>query len=254
MRENRIRRRIRDDKVSIGTGLPFREPEMVEFIGLVGYDFFFIDGEHMGVSPETATRMVRAANVVGLEPVVRVPRNDPQDILAYLETGASSIVVPHCSTADDVQQAILAAKYPPIGWRGAASGSRVADYGLTQTPAQYFEAANKETMIFPLIEDVEAVEHLAEILAVEGLEGIWIGPSDLAGSMGYPGQVSHPAVQERVNAIIEQAHGAGTAIAVGANDVASARARIEQGVRIIHSNAAGLFAAACRSYLAGVRA
>lgn len=254
MRENTLKRRLKDGKPAFGTGITFNSAEAVEFLGLVGYDFIFIDGEHAGIGPERCYDLVRAANAVGVEPVVRAPSSDPGVIQPYLETGASTIIVPHCSNAGIVRLAVSAGKHPPKGVRGVGSGSRAANYGLTQTPVQYFAEADEQTLILPMIEDAEAIKNIDAILAVEGLEGIFIGLGDLSMTMGYRGGQNHPAVQQAVSLVIEKAKARGLIVsASGGRDVESARAMVRQGIQMVLSSAATLLADACRGYLKGVR-
>lgn len=253
MRENRVRQLLQAGKPAIGTSVPFATPEAVEFFGLLGYDFFFIDGEHQAITPSDAIQLVRAANVVGIEPVVRAPVNDPGVILTYLETGASTIVVPHCSDAEAVRRAVQAVKYPPLGNRGAGTGSRAADYGLTAPPAEYFAAANEQTLVLPMIEEPEAIRNLDGILAVEGLEALFIGPTDLSLTMGYPGRPDDPAVQREIAMVVGRARAAGISVGITARDVASTLARLEGGANLILCGAAPLLAGACRAYLQAVR-
>ena len=249
MRENSLKRKLGDGQVVVGTTLVFPCPEMVEACGLLGFDFVFIDGEHDGTDPIQCRDLVRAADAVGVQAVVRVPSNDPQTVLGYLETGALSIIAPHVNTPEDVLAGIQAVRYPPEGVRGAGSATRAANYGITQTAAQYFEQANSQTLFMPLLEEGRAFEQLDEILAVDGLEVIQIGQGDLALSMGYPGQSGHPAVQELVQQGLDKASAAGIVVGTATRDAASTRAAIDQGFRMILTPSAALFADTIRAFM-----
>ncbi len=253
MRENMLKRMIAEGKTAVGAYILFVDPQIVEFMGVAGFDYYFVDGEHCLMSFETICSLVRAANAASIEPVVRVPVNEPSIILRYLETGAWNVVVPHCNTGDDVRRAMSAAKYPPMGIRGANSMSRPARYGLTQTPAEYFAQANKETMIIPLIEEAAAVDNIDEILSVEGLEAIFIGAGDLALTMGYPGQMSHPAVREKADLVMRKAVERGVAVLASGRTPEDARRAVEQGAKMILGYPGLMMASACKDYLEAVR-
>ena len=171
-----------------------------------------------------------------------------------METGAYNFVVPHCNTPEAVRQAIQAVKYPPLGVRGAASSSRAANFGLTQTATEYFAAANELTMVLPMVEEVEAVENIDAILAVDGLEAIFIGPGDMSLTMGYPGQPFHPEVRARVDLVVKKARERGIHVGTIGRDVEGTRAMIDQGIGMLLGSANALMAGACKAYLQGVRA
>ena len=249
MRENSLKRKLAEGRVAIGTTLAFPCPELVEACGLLGFDFVFIDGEHDGAGPRDCQDLVRAADAVGVHAVVRVPRNDPQTILGYLETGALSIVAPHVNTAEETLAGIRAVRYPPAGIRGAGSATRAANYGITQSGAEHFAFANTQTLFMPLLEEARAFEHLDEILQVEGLEAIQIGPGDLALSMGYPGQPNHPAVQELVQQGLEKAKRTGIYVGTATRYAATTRACIERGFRTILASAGTIFIEGTRQFM-----
>jgi 4-hydroxy-2-oxoheptanedioate aldolase len=162
-------------------------------------------------------------------------------------------VVPHCNTAEAVRRVVRAVKYPPNGNRGAGSSSRAADYRLRAGAAEYFAAANEQTLALPMIEEAEALDNLDAILAVDGLEAIFIGPGDLALTVGYPGQINHPAVRDKVNLVIERARARGIWVGTTGRDVEGTLALLDQWVGLILGNAASLFAAAGRSFLEALR-
>ena len=119
MRENRLLKMFGEGRLAVGATPPFVSPEAVEFMGIVGFDFVFLDAEHDAIGPETCQALVRAAELTGIEPLVRVPANNPQTILSYLETGALTVQIPHVNTAEEAHLAVQAVKYPPLGIRGA---------------------------------------------------------------------------------------------------------------------------------------
>lgn len=199
MRHNTLKDRLRDGTTAFGVMLNIPSPELVELVGLLGFDWVFIDSEHGPMSVETCEHMVRAAESVGITPMIRLPYPEPLLINRYLDTGALGILSPHMKSRARAEAAVAGLKYGPLGHRGAGSGTRAADYGLGLSAQKYAEWANAETMLFGIIEDKEAVDELPGILKVEGLDGVVIGPSDLSQALGMPGQTTHPDVLKLVD-------------------------------------------------------
>jgi 2-keto-3-deoxy-L-rhamnonate aldolase RhmA len=249
MVENRFRKAISRGGCSIGINPGFVSPELVEFFGLVKFDWIFIDGEHMGVGPETCRDLVRAAHGVGVGALVRVPSAEPSVMLGYLETGAFSLLVPHINTAAEAKAAVRAGRYPPHGTRGAGSGSRSANFGLTQTPAEYFATASRETLIIPQVEDMEAVERLEEILGVPELEALFVGPGDLSASMGFAGQAQHPEVQAVVDRVIARAKAASKLVGTTAGSPAAVRRCAGMGVDFVFCSVLPMLANVTQRFL-----
>lgn len=253
MRENKLLTMFREGRLAVGASPPFISPETVEFMGLVGFDFAFIDAEHAAIGPETCQALVRAAELTGIEPIVRVPANTPQTILSYLETGALVVQIPHTNTAEEVLQAVRSVKYPPLGIRGAGSTSRAADYGLRLGSADYFAEANRQTLAIPMVEEITAVENVDEIVKVEGLQALFIGSGDLALSMGLPGQRSHPDVLDAIARVREAAKKAGIPVGgVGGSAEANNQMKAE-GYAFTLNSASGLVASAFRAFLDGIQ-
>ncbi len=253
MRENKLKRMFREGRMAVGIMPPFQTPEAVEFVGLAGFDFVFIDGEHTALTPECCQALVRAAQLTEIEPVVRVPSNDPAVILSYLETGALTIQVPHVNTADDARRALAAVHYPPRGIRGAGSTTRAAQYGLRLGPADYFAWADQQTLVIPQIEEPAAVQNVKEIVAVEGLEALFIGSGDLALTLGYPGQRAHPEVLAAINTVRDAALGAKIPLGGVGGDAAANVALRDQGYLFTLNSGGALLAGACRRLLEGIR-
>ncbi len=249
-----MKARVANGEAVIGPLLSFNSPEVVEFCAYLGFDFVLIDAEHNLVSPETCQHLVRAAEASGIVPLVRVPRNDQTLILPYLETGAMGVVVPHTRTRQDAEAAVRAVKYPPEGVRSAAGSSRPANYGLTQPAPEYFRAANEQTMVIPLVEEVEGFENLEGIGKVPGIDLLFLGDGDLAMDMGYPGQRDHPEVRKVVDAAVARGRAAGLALGAPAATGSASAGLIEAGMRLVLVPLTGLFAPAGRELLRTARA
>jgi 4-hydroxy-2-oxoheptanedioate aldolase len=253
MIKNRFRQTLSRDRCSIGVHPGFLSAELVEFCGLLGFDWVFLDAEHGGLTVEVCQALVRAAHGAGAGVVVRVPSAEPHEVLPYLETGAYTLAIPHVYSADRAKAAAAACYYPPLGIRGAGSSTRAANYGLTQTAADYFARANQEVLLLPQIEDVDAVRNLDEILAVREVEALLVGPGDLAASMGYPGQATHPEVVAAVDAVIAKAKAAGKLVGTVAWTPAAVHSLRAKGVDFVLCSAPLMLSEAARRYLKEAR-
>ncbi|MBV9968038.1 MAG: hypothetical protein JO008_20375, partial [Alphaproteobacteria bacterium] len=186
------------------------DPQIVEIIGLAGFDAAFIDMEHTPFDLHDVTRMVMAAERVGITPIVRTPGFDPAFILRLLDQGVQGIQVPHVSDPETAREAVAAVRYPPLGERGMAAGSRAADFGKTPL-LEHMEKSNREILLACMIEDMAAVERIEEIAAVEGVDLLAVGPSDLSRSLGVSGHPDHPrliAAIDRVRDAVKNGAGA----------------------------------------------
>ncbi len=255
MRDNTAKSKLKAGEAIIGPIVGFTSPQLVEIAGHAGFDFVFIDCEHSAIGLDECEDLVRAADLVGLSTIVRVPENNAGQILRYLDLGAHGVQVPHVTSRDDALRAVDATKYAPKGSRGMGGG-RAADYGLGAVRGEaYLQFANEQTWVSTMIEDREGIKNLDQILTVEGLDIIAIGPNDLAASLGYPGQMNHPEVQKTIDEIIAQATAAGKAVGVGGNgDAASIKRNIARGATYLTLGLSGFIGRAARDLLTEARA
>jgi 4-hydroxy-2-oxoheptanedioate aldolase len=241
IRENRAKQKLRNGQiVTVTSG--HQTSDMIDFLGQFGFDAMWIETEHGPVSWEQIGDMSRACDLWGMSPIVRVNANEPWLITRTLDRGASGIVVPHVSTKAAAEQALRSAKYAPIGYRGMFGGRR--SYGV----ADYFTKANDETIVVVLIEEMEAVQNLADILTVEPIDVFFVAPSDLAQTMGYIGNHTHPAVQKVIDAAITQIVQAGRTAGTLVNDENVER-YLDLGVRFLMNSWTGWVAKAATAYL-----
>lgn len=258
MRLNELRQKIAAGQAVIGPILQEipTSPDLVEFMGHAGFDYVIIDGEHGGVGVEACRDLCRAANAAGITPLARVPSAEPGRILAFLDQGVQGIILAHCNTVEDAEALVRATKYPPRGIRGAASGSRAAQFGYGPSAREKVAIADRETMCLGLIEEPNAVPHVPAMLQVDGFDGCFLGAGDLSLTMGleYYGQTpSHPAVQRLIDQCREQTLAAGKLVMVPAGSGAGARALIDQGVQMVVVQFGQFFRAACADYLRAAR-
>lgn len=166
--------------------------KLIELVGITGFDYIIIDTEHTTTSWEACERMVIMARAVGLPALIRVGIIDEHSILRALDCGADGIVVPHVSTAETAERAVQFAKYPPRGNRGMCPGIRPTGYGGMPWQ-EHAAAANRDTVVICLIEDVTGLENIEAICKVADIDAIWCGTGDLSQSMGIPHSgLDHP--------------------------------------------------------------
>lgn len=187
MRPNALKQTLAAGRQALGCWLATGSPIAAEIVGLAGYDFLIIDHEHGPGSLIGAVGQLQAVAVSPSTVLMRVPWNDPVYIKRALDTGVEGIMVPMVETAEQARAAVAACRYPPDGIRGcAASMVRASRYGLDA--ADYVEQVNRELCIVVQIESGRAVDNVAEIAAVEGVDVLFIGPTDLSASIGLPGR------------------------------------------------------------------
>ena len=225
MRENRVKAKLAAGETAIVLS-GHMTPDIVDWLGPLGFDGVWIEGEHGPVDYKDIPDLTRAADLWGMTSVVRVNRNVPGVIYRTLDMGAQGIVVPHVNTQAEAQAVVSAGKFAPLGERGMF-GSRQS-YGVEN----YFAEANDQSLLVVLIEDIAAVNNLDEILTVDHIDVFFVAPSDLAQSMGYIGQLSHPEVLSTIDGALEKIAAAGRTPGALATD-ANVEAYIRKGVKFL---------------------
>ena len=199
-------------KPFLGTFLQSASPEFLEAAGYAGFRFAAVDLEHASFGVETLVALLRAGQAADLAMLARVTGLDGAQIKKALDVGADGIIVPNIDTAEQAAQAVALGKFTPQGIRGACPGVRANRYGAGG--AEYYETANRETVVIPLIESPLGVKNFDAILAVPGISAVFLGPIDLSVAMGLKGDVGAPAVQAALLSCVDKARAAG--IPVGA--------------------------------------
>ncbi len=184
LRENVVKKKLGEGEAVFGLFCSTPAPVVVEMIGCAGFDFVIIDNEHVLLDPETLENMVRAAEAVGVTPLVRVADRAPGTILRALDAGAQGVVIPNVGKREDAEGAVRASRYYPEGERSLNAG-RPAAFAKMGLPT-YLNRANEEVMVVVMIEDREGVERAAEILSVPGVDLVLEGAADLSQSYGLP--------------------------------------------------------------------
>ncbi|MBP0614559.1 HpcH/HpaI aldolase family protein [Jiella mangrovi] len=209
MSQTSFRERGRSGQPLNGTFAAIPHPVAVEVIARAGLDFLCIDWEHSQISRGEIENLVRAAEAGGAVAMVRVPGNNAEAIAAVLDSGAEGVLVPRVSSAEEAEAAVRATRYPPDGERGAGPG-RASRYGYDI--ADYVATANAKILLCVQVETVRAVENIEAIAAVEGVDLVFIGPGDLAVSMGAFGPGGTERLEAAIETVIAACRSAGKAV------------------------------------------
>jgi 4-hydroxy-2-oxoheptanedioate aldolase len=252
MRENLTKRALREGKAVFGCFVRYPDPTLVDIVSLFGWDFLIFDGEHGTLEPRECENLVRAAELHDVTAVVRVPVNQPHVILRLMDTGAQGCQVPWVQDAADAERAVQSVKYGPRGTRGLA-GVRAAEYGQRGSLGEYVRTANDETLVIVHVETAHAVERVDEIAATDGVDVVFLGPTDLSHSLGVPGEIGHPLVVEHLERAAAATLGAGKVVGVTVPTAEAAVAWLERGARYVTTGIEPLLGPATRSWLERVR-
>lgn len=198
--KNTLQEKLLAKKNPLGTFVNQFGGAAVELIAAAGFDYLIIDAEHGLYEVQDMAELLRAADASGISALVRIPEPSRGWILRALDAGAAGLVIPNIRSVDEVHTILRYAKYPPEGERGFAP-VRAARYGTAGTASAIQKDANERTLIFPQCETVEALGLLDEILSLEGVDGLFVGPYDLSSAMGIIGQFDHPRLAEALTAI-----------------------------------------------------
>ena len=201
-------------------------PIAAEILAGAGFDWIVIDGEHAPNDITTLLPQLQAMRGGTAEPVFRVPWNEPVIIKRALDVGARSLLIPFVQNADEARKAVAAARYPPLGIRGVAVAPRANDYGRIQS---YHRNAHLDTCVLVQLETRAALKEIEAVAAVEGVDGIFIGPSDLAAAFGHLGNPKHPEVQAAIKEAAARIRAAGKSAGILTGNADDAEALFEMG-------------------------
>lgn len=249
MKENQLKKRIDQGKACYGVIAPTVDPVICEYVGLNGFDYYMIDGEHGGISISDVTNLVRACENVNCTPLARIRSVDPKLILQYMDAGVMGVMMPSINNVDDVKKLVDAVKYPPIGSRGLGP-VRASDYMQGRmSQKEYVMFSNRQTLVLPQIETLECVNNLEEICKVDGVDGFIIGPRDLAMSMGFYDGPGHDEVKVMLDKIFKTVLKSGKFFGTVAGTSSRAQELIDQGASMILNSVQGLIKTSAKSFL-----
>ena len=209
MRQNRVKALMREGKLALGKYVSLADPQIVEIIGIAGFDAAFIDMEHTGFDLPLIEAMIRASDLAGVTSMVRVPDNDAKLILRILDMGAEGIIVPYVDGLEGAKRAVDAVRYPPMGERGGAGGTRAARFGAVSWN-DHVRQSNEEIILSVMTEDDKGINDVEAIAALEGVDLVSIGPTDLSQALGVT-DPADPRLRDKVNEIAAQVKAIGKA-------------------------------------------
>ncbi|WP_243614744.1 HpcH/HpaI aldolase family protein [Shimia aestuarii] len=215
----------------IGLWVVTAEPSLAEMIGTAGFDWLVLDGEHAPNDIRSLKDALTALNGSKSHPVVRIPVGEAWMVKQVLDAGAQTVLVPMVDTADQAREMAAAMLYPPAGIRGmGASGARASRFGEI---ADYVATANDEVCLIVQAESRAALDNLDDILAVEGVQGVFIGPADLSADMGYPGNPGAPEVQDAIETAIRKIAASDKAAGILTSGTEPARKWLDAGATFV---------------------
>ena len=229
---NNLKERMQSGETVFGTWNMLPSGFVIDVVARTGIDFVVIDMEHGTMSFETAEEMVRAAQVHGIQPIIRVGDDQENTILHALETGCEAIMVPHVSTVAAAQKIVDAARYSPLGKRGLSPYTRCHNYTHDGFPESLKRHA-KDTLVGILVEGKLGIQNLAEIANVQGVDLIYLGMYDISQSVGLPGQLEHPEVIEQLTKCLEIIQSAGKIPGTFSRSIETCRQYREMGFRFV---------------------
>ncbi len=231
MRGNHVRRRLAAGEASVGTWLTLPSPEAAEYVSRVGFDWLVADAEHNPMDIRTLAQMFAAIAASPTAPMVRIPWNSPEHFKRVLDAGAWGVVVPMVNSKVEAEQAVESARYAPLGQRSVGGGRHAMSFGTTA--AEYYSHANDEILLVLQIEHIDGVENVDEIMSVPGVDAMFIGPNDLAASMGLglgvPLESDEPRLMEAIQHAREACVRHGVAPGIHCSSAAAVNRRIAEG-------------------------
>jgi 4-hydroxy-2-oxoheptanedioate aldolase len=250
--ENTTKRRLAGGETLVGSFLRYPVGTLAELMALGGWDFLVLDAEHGGLQPRDVEDLSRACELHDVTPIVRVTSNERSTILRFLDAGAHGIQVPWVESVASAEAAVQAAKYKPRGSRGLAA-TRSAGFGIHAAYGEYVGESNRETLIVAQIESAEAAANIEEIVGIDDVDVIFVGPTDLSHAMGHVGDPSHPTVQAAIDRIVTATLASDKILGAFASDPADAVAWRKLGARYLCTGLESLMASAIKDYLEIVR-
>lgn len=230
---NNLKSKLKNGGLAVGTMISeIRNPNLAYMLTQCGFDFFIIDNEHGSYGPETISSMIAAARGAGILTIVRIPEIRRETILKPLDCGAAGLLVPQVNTAQQAQEIMTHAKYPPMGNRGVALSRAHSLYGRPKAD-EYLAQTNEATFIAVQAETPEAIRNLESIATTPGVDAIFVGPSDLSVSLGIPGQMSHPDEVAAITRVVDVCRKHGIIPGIHMSNLEMMKDWIEKGMRFV---------------------
>jgi 4-hydroxy-2-oxoheptanedioate aldolase len=225
---NSFKRALASGRQQIGLWSSLANHVTVEILAGAGFDWLLLDCEHSANEPPMVHSQLQAATGGTAHPVVRPPWNDAVMLKRLLDLGVQSFLIPYVQTREEAEHAVAAVRYPPRGIRGFASASRSSRYGRVK---DYHTRCEEELCVLVQVETQQGLDNLEAIAAVDGIDGVFIGPGDLSAAIGHLGNPGHPEVQKVIEDTIDRIRTTGKAPGILTGDVTLAQRYIERGCR-----------------------
>jgi len=223
---NRFKRALAAEQSQIGLWCSLSSHYSIEVVAGAGFDWLLLDTEHSPNDLESLLTQLQAAAAYPSTPVVRVPWNDTVTIKRVLDIGAQTLLIPYVQNPDEARAAVAAMRYPPAGVRGVAGSTRATRFGRVR---EYAKHAHEELCLLVQLETRDALAHVEAIAAIDGVDGIFIGPADLHASMGYTGEVANPDVLPLIEDALRRIRRSGKAPGILVGDAQLAQRWIDAG-------------------------
>lgn len=227
-----LKQRLKNREQTTGSWITLASTAVAEIMAKAGFDWLVVDMEHSAITLDKAQELIRLIELCGVPPLVRVGHNQPNLIKRVMDAGAHGVIVPMVNSVADAEQAVGSVKYPPDGFRGVGL-ARAQDYG---DDFEGYRSWNQDnSIVIVQVEHIEAVNNLEAILSVPGVDGFIVGPYDLSGSLGIPGQFDHPDLLEALQRVqrIAATYQALSGFHVVQPDIEDYKAKQEQGYRFL---------------------
>jgi 4-hydroxy-2-oxoheptanedioate aldolase len=228
--QNPFKRALKAGKAQIGLWSSLSSNYSVEVIAGAGFDWILLDMEHSPNDLESLLTQLQAAAPYPSHPIVRVPWNDMVTIKRVLDAGAQSLLIPYVSTVEEARAAVSYTRYPPQGVRGVAGTTRASRFGRVK---DYARRAHEELCVLVQVETQQGLDNLEDIAAVEGVDGVFIGPADLHASLGHLGEIANPKIMPMIDEAIRRIRKGGKAPGILTPNEDNARRQLKEGALFV---------------------
>ena len=249
MTENLVKTRLLNKQPVLGVLSNSPDPTIAEICGQAGLHFYLIDTEHGAITAAQLPDIIRACEVSGITPIVRVSGGNAALIGQCLDAGAMGIMAPNINTVAEAEALVQAVKYAPMGRRGLGNVRAAQFLQGTVSQGDYVQMANDQTLILPQIETTEAVQNLADLCKVAGIDGFVVGPRDLSMSMGHYDGPGANEVKRAIAGIVETVLQSGLVIGTTASTGDQAKALIDRGVLLCMNTLPGMLKSAATGFM-----
>jgi 4-hydroxy-2-oxoheptanedioate aldolase len=228
--KNTFKSALKAGQAQIGLWSSLSSNYSVEVIAGAGFDWILLDMEHSPNDLESLLTQLQAAAPYPSHPIVRVPWNDMVTIKRVLDAGAQTLLIPYVSTVEEARAAVSYTRYPPAGMRGVAGTTRASRFGRVK---DYAKRAHEELCVLVQVETQQALDNLEGIAAVEGVDGVFIGPADLHASLGHLGEIANPKIMPMIDEAIRRIRKAGKAPGILTVNEDNARRQLKEGALFV---------------------